>query len=211
MTALRAIARNAIGLAGFALLTVGAIALTVLLTSERIAANQERVRQAALLEIVLPEDASASARAAVDLSRQFELEVAALGHREPRTLVLAHRPDAEPVLLLPLRIPDGYSGDIELMLGIDGSGRISGVRVVAHRETPGLGDRIERRRSDWIESFRGRSLGDPDLEGWTVRRDGGDFDAFTGATITPRAIARGIGRALLWFEQSGQALFEEEP
>lgn len=208
MSPWRAALHNAIGLALFAAVTVGAIALTKALTEDRIAANEERVRQAALLEIL---GSSAEAAQDFDLSDTLSIESTALGHREPQIAVRARRDGEVVALLLPLRIPDGYSGDIHLLLGIEADGRISGVRVVEHRETPGLGDAIERRKSDWIESFRGRSLGDPPLEGWTVRREGGAFDAFTGATITPRAVARGIGRALLWFEEDGQEMLEAAP
>lgn len=91
---------------------------------------------------------------------------------------------------------DGYAGPIGFITGIDRDGRILGVRVLAHAETPGLGDPIEEQRSDWIHGFTGRRLGEPPLPGWTVRRDGGDFDQFTGATITPRALTRAIARVL---------------
>ena len=208
MTPWRAALHNAVGLGLFAAVTVGAIALTAALTGDRIEANQERVRQAALIEILDPTGDDGSA---FDLADRVSLQSTALGHREPQTAVRARRDGQLLALLIPVRIPDGYSGDIQLLLGIEANGRIAGVRVVEHRETPGLGDPIERRKSDWIESFRGRSLGDPPLEGWTVRREGGDFDAFTGATITPRAVARGIGRALLWFEEDGRDLLETAP
>lgn len=208
MSPWRAALHNAIGLGLFAAVTVGAIALTAALTEDRIEANEKRVRQAALIEILASSEDNGGA---FDLSDTLSIESAALGHREAQTAVRARRDGEVLALLLPLRIPDGYSGDIHLLLGIEADGRVAGVRVVEHRETPGLGDAIERRKSDWIENFRGRSLGDPPLEGWTVRRDGGEFDAFTGATITPRAVARGIGRALLWFEEDGRKLMEAAP
>lgn len=208
MSPWRAALHNAIGLGLFAAVTVGAIALTAALTGDRIEANQERVRQAALLEILAP---AADSGLDVDLSDTARFESPALGHREAQIAVRARRDREVVALLVPLRIPDGYSGDIHLLLGIEADGRVAGVRVVEHRETPGLGDAIERRKSDWIETFRGRSLNDPPLQGWTVRRDGGEFDAFTGATITPRAVARGIGRALVWFEVDGRELLEAAP
>ncbi|MCC5888725.1 MAG: electron transport complex subunit RsxG [Gammaproteobacteria bacterium] len=208
MSPWRAALHNAVGLGLFAAVTVGAIALTAALTSDRIATNQERVRQAALLEILAPGRDSALE---FDLSDSVSLMSPALGHRGPKTAVRARLEDQVVALLVPLRIPDGYSGDIHLLLGIEADGRIAGARVVEHRETPGLGDPIDRRKSDWIDSFRGRSLGDPPLARWTVRREGGDFDAFTGATITPRAVARGIGRALVWFEEDGRELLEASP
>jgi Na+-translocating ferredoxin:NAD+ oxidoreductase subunit G len=101
---------------------------------------------------------------------------------------------------------DGYSGSIVLLLGISPEGQVLGVRVTEHRETPGLGDAIELARSPWIGQFTTRSLGDPPSERWRVRRDGGDFDGITGATITARAVTGAIGRALLYFERERDAL-----
>jgi electron transport complex protein RnfG len=85
------------------------------------------------------------------------------------------------------------------------------VRVLAHAETPGLGDPIEERRSDWIRSFEGRSLGDPLPARWTVRRDGGDFDQFTGATITPRAVVQAVRRALEFHAAEHDRLYATPP
>ena len=103
---------------------------------------------------------------------------------------------------------NGYNGPIRLLVGIDRSGRLAGVRVVSHRETPGLGDAIEAAKSDWILGFAGKSLADPAPPGWAVRRDGGTFDQFTGATITPRAVVEGVRRALDFFEDNRAFLFD---
>ena len=84
------------------------------------------------------------------------------------------------------------------------------MRVLSHNETPGLGDGIELQRGDWILSFDGKSLQDPLPAGWEVKRDGGEFDQFTGATITPRAVVRAVRRALDYFEANKQALFERK-
>lgn len=107
--------------------------------------------------------------------------------------------------------PDGYNGAIRLLVGIDRSGELQGVRVSAHRETPGLGDAIEAKRSDWIHDFEGRSLGNPPAEDWNVRKDGGVFDQFTGATITPRAVVRAVYRTLQYFEQHRDDLLATRP
>ena len=93
----------------------------------------------------------------------------------------------------------GYNGTIDLVMAVDRSGRITGVRILRHSETPGLGDPIELRKSDWILGFNDLSLGDPDDAGWRVRKDGGQFDQFTGATITPRAVVTAIHQALRYF------------
>ncbi|HET8791735.1 MAG TPA: RnfABCDGE type electron transport complex subunit G, partial [Modicisalibacter sp.] len=103
-----------------------------------------------------------------------------------------------------------YSGDISLLVGIDANGELTGVRVLSHRETPGLGDKIEVRKSDWITQFAGLSLGNPPIEQWAVKKDGGVFDAFTGATITPRAVIGAIKRSLEYFA-SHRALLLGKP
>jgi len=94
----------------------------------------------------------------------------------------------------------GYSGDINLIMGIDKEGEILGVRVISHAETPGLGDKIEISKSDWILGFAGYSLQNLTLKQWAVKKDGGQFDQFSGATITPRAIVRSIYQGLQFFK-----------
>jgi electron transport complex protein RnfG len=122
------------------------------------------------------------------------------------------RYDGDPVaLVLNMVAPDGYNGDIRMLVAVNADGTISGVRVVAHRETPGLGDPIERRRSDWILSFDQRSLGNPDEQGWAVRRDGGQFDQFTGATVTPRAVVEAVQRALEFVDRHQETLYRQAP
>jgi electron transport complex protein RnfG len=93
----------------------------------------------------------------------------------------------------------GYAGQIKLMLGIDAEGRILGVRVLAHKETPGLGDKMEVKKTDWILKFDGLSLGNPPVEKWKVKKDGGQFDQYAGATITPRGVVDAIRRGLELF------------
>jgi electron transport complex protein RnfG len=103
--------------------------------------------------------------------------------------------------------PGGYNGSIHLLIGVNADGTLSGVRVVKHRETPGLGDAVESSRSDWILGFNDKSLSKPDAKGWKVKRDGGIFDQFTGATITPRAVVNAVHDALLYFEKNQEMLF----
>lgn len=104
--------------------------------------------------------------------------------------------------------PDGYAGSIVLRVAVRADGRVLGVRALRHRETPGLGDAIDERKSGWIMRFAGRSLGDPAPERWKVRRDGGDFDEFTGATVTPRAVVRAVASCLEYFRQHRDALLD---
>jgi electron transport complex protein RnfG len=104
----------------------------------------------------------------------------------------------------------GYSGDIRVLLGVDENGKLLGVRVLQHTETPGLGDKIEVKRSDWITRFTGKSLGDPPQDKWAVKKDGGPFDQFAGATITPRAVVNSIRDGLLLFAANRKTLLQED-
>ena len=105
--------------------------------------------------------------------------------------------------------PNGYSGRIHLLVGIYVDGRIAGVRVVKHAETPGLGDAVETRKSSWITGFDGKSLQNPHAGGWRVKRDGGEFDQFTGATITPRAVVAAVHNTLMYYRQNADMIFAE--
>jgi electron transport complex protein RnfG len=107
--------------------------------------------------------------------------------------------------------PNGYNGPIQMLVGVYSNGRLAGVRIVKHRETPGLGDAVELSHSKWILGFDNKSLTDPDTKHWKVKRDGGIFDQFTGATITPRAVVQAVHDALLYFEKNQAILFEIEP
>jgi Na+-translocating ferredoxin:NAD+ oxidoreductase subunit G len=93
----------------------------------------------------------------------------------------------------------GYAGQIKLMLGVAADGKVLGVRVLAHKETPGLGDKIEVKKGDWIQRFTGLGLSDPPVEQWKVKKDGGTFDQFTGATITPRGVVGAVRDGLAFF------------
>ncbi len=107
--------------------------------------------------------------------------------------------------------PNGYNGPIHLLVGIKADGQLAGVRVVKHRETPGLGDVVSISHSNWILGFDGKSLSQPDEKGWKVKRDGGEFDQFTGATITPRAVVKAVHNALLYFDKNQNMLFSGPP
>lgn len=108
-------------------------------------------------------------------------------------------------IILPVIAPDGYSGQIKLLVAIKEDATLLGVRVISHKETAGLGDAIEKTKSDWIDVFRGRSLSN--TLHWKVKRDGGDFDQLTGATISPRAIVKAVHNALLYYQQHQKTLF----
>lgn len=104
----------------------------------------------------------------------------------------------------------GYgSSEMVLIVGVDRDGKLLGVRVISHAETPGLGDKIETSKSNWILGFTGRSLSDPPPAGWGVKKDGGVFDQFTGATITPRAVVKSIKGGLEFFAAHRAVLLDE--
>jgi electron transport complex protein RnfG len=108
--------------------------------------------------------------------------------------------------IIPAITQDGYSGAISMIIGINFDGTVAGVRVVEHRETPGLGDKIDLKKSDWILGFNGKSLLNPQQSDWKVKKEGGDFDQFTGATITPRAVVNQILKSLQYFENDRERL-----
>jgi len=104
----------------------------------------------------------------------------------------------------------GYAGDIAVLIGIDAGGTLLGARVLRHQETPGLGDKIEAAKSPWIHAFAGKSLGAPPAERWAVKKDGGEFDQFAGATITPRAVVNAIKGGLEFYAANRQRILEGE-
>lgn len=176
-------------------------------TADRIAQEERRTRLASLYEIVPRESHSNDMLAdTIRVSAPDQL-----GTSRPVTVYRA-RHDGEPhAAVMEVVAPDGYGGPIRLLVGIHADGRLAGVRVVNHKETPGLGDFIETGKNDWIRQFKGLSLGDPPQEEWAVRKDGGAFDQMTGATITPRAVVKAIRNALLYFRENRDALFAEQP
>jgi electron transport complex protein RnfG len=130
-----------------------------------------------------------------------------LGTSRPVTVYRARKGLKPVAAVLHTVAPDGYRGPIELLVAIAPDGKLIGVQVVRHRETPGLGDAFENRDADWLSKFTGRSLQDPPQQRWAVRPDGGEFDAFTGATITPRAIVKSVRRALEFYRAKQKTLF----
>lgn len=199
---------TAVLLGGFAVAGTTMVAVTHHNTAERIEQNEREFLLRTLNELVpssaydnaLPEDTITVT------SKEL------LGTSDPVTVYRA-RKDGEPVaaILAPVA-PDGYNGDIRLLVAIDHDTReITGVRVIAHRETPGLGDGIEAEKSAWIKVFKGHSLGDPDELGWHVEKDGGIFDQFTGATITPRAVVKAVHNSLKYYEKRKDELFQQPP
>jgi electron transport complex protein RnfG len=124
------------------------------------------------------------------------------------TTIYRARKQSKPVaVVIASAAPDGYNGKIALLVAIKLDGALAGVRVISHQETPGLGDKIELSRSDWILRFQQQSLARLGLQQWAVKRDGGAFDQFSGATITPRAVVTAVKNTLLYYQNHHQELF----
>ena len=129
-----------------------------------------------------------------------------LGLKRPGLAYPARKDGQTVAVVLEAAAPDGYSGEIRLLVGILADGRVAGVRVTAHKETPGLGDYIDLARSTWVRQFDGKSLADPVPERWKVKKDGGQYDYRAGATVTPRAIVKAVRKALEYFAAHRSAL-----
>ncbi len=203
----KAVASNAIKLGLFALLTAGILAYTNLGTKDRIVEQIRIAKEKALLEIV-PDNRHDNEM----LDDNFVIPDADKErlHLKKLNRAFVARKDGKPVaVIFPATAPDGYSGPIKMLVGINVDGTIAGVRVVDHNETPGLGDGISLKKSDWILSFNGKSLESPLPEQWKVKKDKGVFDQFTGATITPRAVVTQVHQTLVYFEDSKALIFPE--
>ena len=201
-----------IGLSGavlalFAAITSVAIGWTYLGTKAQIDLEVRRAEARQLLEIFPP---GTHDNDIVDDVFEVAAETALLGIRETRQGYRVRQGNKVIGVILPTTARDGYSGDIRALIGIRLDGSVAGVRVVAHRETPGLGDKVDLRKSDWILEFNERSLTNPVLSGWNVEKEGGVFDQFTGATVTPRAVILATRRALEYATLNAATLFETE-
>lgn len=187
----------------FAIIGTGMVAYTYDRTDERIAVNEREALLRSLHTMVPPAmyDNDLPTDTITVTSKEF------LGTNKTVTVYRA-RKDGKPVaaILTPIA-PDGYNGAIKLLVAIGYHGNIFGVRVISHHETPGLGDAVDVDKSDWIKDFHGHSLGSPDELGWHVKRDGGIFDQFTGATITPRAVVKAVYNSLQYFKSHRDELF----
>lgn len=202
------ISKNSILLGIFALVTAGVLASTHLGTRDRIAVAEREAAQRALFELV------PKSRVDNDVLNDTlpapEAMLPALGLKTAEPIHRARKDGEVIAVLVPAVAPDGYSGAIRILVGVNRDGTVAGVRTLSHKETPGLGDKVDLTKSDWILSFDGRSLSNPEPDGWRVKKDGGVFDQFTGATITPRAVTAQVKRVLQQVEQQRTLLFELE-
>ena len=200
------ITKNSRALALFALVTALILAITQNLTSAPIAAAERAAAQKALLEIVPGERFDNDLL--LDLLPVPQAYWAMLGLKKGGDVHIARKNGEVVAVIIPALSREGYGGDIQMIIGINRDGTLAGVRVINHKETPGLGDKIDLKKGRWITSFNGKSLGNPNLKGWAVKKDGGDFDQFTGATITPRAVVNQVLKSLQFFAQENALLLD---
>lgn len=202
----KSISTNAIGLAIFAVFTAGLISITQVVTKERILENEKLYKSRLLFEILPDADPVLVDNPISLTSARFTgLDLLSLSnpgeyYRDPKTLDM----------ILPVVAPNGYTEAIKLLVGIDKKGSIIDVRIISHRETPGLGDKIEIKKSNWIVQFQGKSLSIPSIEHWKVKKDDGYFDQLTGATVTPRAVVGAIANLLKFYQLNRELLIEVE-
>ncbi|MCB1706705.1 MAG: electron transport complex subunit RsxG [Halioglobus sp.] len=201
----QSITRNSLLLALFAVCTTALIAGTYLLTKSDIAQQKRLAEEKALLEII---PRSRHDNSMLDETIVVGPDTPGLGLNEEKHIYIARQHGEVVAAIIPVVAPDGYTGEIELIVGVNTDGSIAGVRALTHRETPGLGDKVDVKKSDWILGFAGRSLDNPTLDGWAVKKDKGVFDQFTGATITPRAVVAATLRALQFAESNRKLLFK---
>jgi electron transport complex protein RnfG len=198
------VAKGGMTLAAIAAICASLVAVTYQLTTERIAANER-----AWLETSLqPALGDVQYDGSITESKVILEPPHDLPGSDPAIIYRAWSGGAPAAALFAVTARDGYAGPIRILVGIRAGGSITGVRILEHRETPGLGDGIDTARSDWVYQFDGRSLGDPPLAAWRLRADGGRFDQLTGASVTPRAVVRAIRETLLYFDAHQAEIFD---
>lgn len=193
-------------LAGLAAICTALVAVTHAVTAPRIAANEQAYLEQSLAPVLegVEYDGKLS-ESTIVIAEPNELP-----GNEPVTVYRVFADERPVAALFVVNARGGFAGSIRLLIGIAANGSITGVRVLDHRETPGLGDLIESSKSDWILQFAGRSLADPPPPSWAIKRDGGEFDQLTGASITPRAVIRGIRDTLEYFGENREIVFAED-
>ncbi len=197
------ILRGGVTLAAIAAICTALVAFTYQLTDERIAANEqawlEQSLQPALSGLFFDSGVSESV---VTIPAPHELPGS-----EDAIIYRVYSGESPVAALFVVSARDGYAGAIRMLVGVGIDGTVTGVHVLAHRETPGLGDWIESSKSDWVKQFDGRSLTNPRAEGWKIKRDGGEFDQLTGASVTPRAVVKAVKETLQYFGANADSIF----
>ncbi|BFT30959.1 electron transport complex subunit RsxG [Alteromonas sp. D210916BOD_24] len=197
--------KNGAMLGVFAVVTTALIALTFFGTQDRIE-HQKKQKLLSVLNDVVPEryhDNPLYANCTLITAK-------ALGSKRSHKVYRATLENSPSALVLEATAPNGYSGNIDLVIGVSIDMTVLGVRVIEHKETPGLGDKVELAVSDWITSFTGKAFSSDNTAPWYVKKDGGEFDQFTGATITPRAVVGAVRRALVYAQAHQADLFSAD-
>jgi electron transport complex protein RnfG len=189
---------QALLLGGVALLTSAALALASRATGPDIAAAEAADLKASLTQVL-----------SVEYDNDLLKDTVTLPGADGEVLAWRARNKGKVEAVVYRVTGYGYSGAIVCVMGVSREGKILGVRVIKHAETPGLGDKIEPAKGDWIHGFEGKFLGEPPEEKWAVKKDGGIFDQFAGATITPRAVVKAVKGGLVFFEANRAALLDE--
>ena len=203
----QSMSRNGLILAAFAIAATVLVVGTAKLTAPRIAQQQQQELLNVLNQLLPPDMHDNDLVASCTVVAHPELGGAQQKVYRATVKGQAVNESIPQALALEVIAPNGYSGAIKLLVAFNLNGSVAGVRVLEHKETPGLGDKIELRKNDWILSFNGLSVNGADDKRWAVKRDGGQFDAFTGATITPRAVVQAVKQANLLYQQQGSAWF----
>ena len=197
------VAKRGFTLAAIAAICSTMVAATYHLTVERIAANE----QAFLERSLTPALAGIAYDGSIIESRLVLEPPHALPGDDAAFIYRAYSAGAPVAALFAVTARGGYAGPIRVLVGIDAGGVITGVRILEHRETPGLGDGIDESRSDWVYQFDGRSIGDPPAAAWQLEVDGGEFDQLTGASVTPRAVIKAVRETLIYFLDHREEIF----
>lgn len=194
--------KNGLILGAFAIAATSLVVATQYLTADRIA-EQQRNELLRTLNVLIPANQHDN-----DLYADCTLIAApeALG-AELQPVYRSRLQGEGNALAIRATATDGYSGNIHFLVALDLNGQVKGVRVLQHKETPGLGDKIELQKSDWILSFDGERVRSENDARWAVKRDNGMFDQFTGATITPRAMVNAVREAVWYGQENSQAIF----
>jgi len=201
----KVIQKNAQLLAIFAIACTAVIALVDFLTKDIIIEQEQKQLIATLASIVSPEKHdNAMSKACIIVNNEL------IGKLPQKAYLATHQ--GNPIAAaITTTAPDGYNGNIFLVVAVNVDGSVSGVRTLKHQETPGLGDKIELRKSQWILSFSEKQIFEENDSRWAVAKDGGMFDQFTGATITPRAVVNAVKRTVIYFNDNKTALFASQP
>ena len=199
----RSVIKTGLTLAGIAAICTALVAATYHATRDRIIANEKALLEQSLqpaLSGIFYDSGVTESRLVLEPPHELPGSGPAIIYR-----VYAENEPVAALFVVTAR--DGFSGPIRILLGVDSDGSVTGLRILEHRETPGLGDRIDSARSNWVFQFDGRSLGDPDVGSWFLRVDGGEFDQLTGASVTPRAVIKAVRDTLLYFEAHREEIF----